>query len=254
MTNGAGRLAGVSRQLGVALLLAAAFVWTAATVASRVFADVQTLLLGVGLIATSTVATVGMVVSRGMWARRLGLVALAMTVAIAILTPIAPLWIAGLALTAMSAAALFNPGLEIRRLPAAAGAPPRAVIAPLLLVAAPFLYGIAPEGSEPWALLAAGLSAPFVAFAYSTVKPGGLIALRYGWPAVALGTAPLMEVLALATSVLLGVLVAGVARDDAVKAAFHPPSEPGTRYQIPPELSPAEILDAADIDESGRPR
>jgi hypothetical protein len=35
--------------------------------------------------------------------------------------------------------------------------------------------------------------------------------------------------------------------------AFYPPRETGKAYPIPPELAPKEVLDAAEIDERGRP-
>jgi hypothetical protein len=39
-----------------------------------------------------------------------------------------------------------------------------------------------------------------------------------------------------------------------VRDAFYPPTETGSAYAIPPELTPPEILDAADLDERGRRR
>jgi hypothetical protein len=40
----------------------------------------------------------------------------------------------------------------------------------------------------------------------------------------------------------------------SVKASYHPPREVGTTFPVPPELAPAEVLDAAEIDDTGKPR
>ncbi len=52
---------------------------------------------------------------------------------------------------------------------------------------------------------------------------------------------------------IAGVAVVIAAWHPAVKASYHPPVEAGTSFPIPPELAPGEILDAAEIDDSGRP-
>jgi hypothetical protein len=99
-----------------------------------------------------------------------------------------------------------------------------------------------------------GLSAPGASFLYSRVLPGGLVAIRLGWPLLALVMAPLLGLYAGAFVATIAVIVDIAAWDRSVKASYHPPQEVGTTYPIPPELAPGEILDAADIDEKGRPR
>jgi hypothetical protein len=54
--------------------------------------------------------------------------------------------------------------------------------------------------------------------------------------------------------VLTALVVLAMAWHPEVKVAFHPPRETGRVFPIPPELAPKEILDAADLDERGRPR
>jgi hypothetical protein len=52
----------------------------------------------------------------------------------------------------------------------------------------------------------------------------------------------------------LAVAVAALTWHPSVKASYHPPREVGTTFPIPPELAPREVLDAAEVDDSGRPR
>ena len=40
----------------------------------------------------------------------------------------------------------------------------------------------------------------------------------------------------------------------SLKVAFDPPTESGSTYAIPPELAPQDILDAAQIDDHGKPQ
>ncbi len=234
----------------------ASIIWTLVLALDADIAPVAALLMGIGMIPTATVATVGMVVVGGRWARRLGLTGLGMTVVTALITSVGPLWVVGLGLTSIGAGAMFLPSTlsRIRKLPAATGPPWRAVAVPLLLVTAPFAYGVAAGGSHAWALALAGIGAPLTAFAYARVIPGGLLALRIGWPALALGVAPVLAPPAGITSAVLGVATAALAWHPSVKAAFSPPRETGSSYSIPPELAPSEILEAADIDERGRRR
>lgn len=195
-----------------------------------------------------------MVVTGGLWAQRTALAGLAMTVVTALLIPIDPLWAVSAALTAFAVVALFQPRLGVRKLPSATGPPSRALLAPLALLVAPFGLGLAGTGSPAWALLAVGLSAPLAAFFYAGVKRGGLAAIRIVWPALAIGAVPALEMPAAPTSAAFGVLILALAWSNDAKVAFHPPREQGTILPIPPELSPADILDAADIDDRGRPR
>lgn len=245
------------RSTATFLPLVAALVWTAALVAqSDPLSEIGALLTGVGLLITATVAVVGMVVSGGRWSHRLAIVSLGMTLALAALRPIDALWIGGLTLSALAFFMLFMPPVtsRIRKLPAAAGPPQAATVIPLILLAVPFLIGVSLDDGSSWAALVVGLTAPLTAFLFSRVIPGGLLAVRIIWPALALGLSPL---LGLPAGILTGALALSIVmlawRPD-VKASFHPPAETGTTYPIPPELTPKEILDEAGLDERGRRR
>ena len=239
------------------LPLVAALAWTIALIAdSDPFGAVAALLIGVGILTMSTVSVVGMTIAGGRWARRLALASVASGLIIAVMRPIDGFWVAGLAGSAAAGSVMFIPQVtsRVRRLPAAAGPPQAAVVAPLLLLAAPFLIGIASDQPPALPALTIGLSAPITAFVFSRVIPGGLVALRLLWPALAIVLSPLLGMPAGAVSAALGALVALVAWRPGVKASFHPPRETGSTYQIPPELAPGDILDAAHIDDRGRPR
>jgi hypothetical protein len=158
--------------------------------------------------------------------------------------------------SALCLASLLTPGLlsTIRKLPSASGPPPRAVVPALLLVGAPCLLGFTGNDAQPWALLTVGVSAPLVAFLFSRVLPGGLLAIRVIWPVVAATLAPWLGLAAGVTASVLAIAVVVLTWHPSVKASYHPPREVGTTFPIPPELAPREVLDAAEIDDTGRPR
>jgi MFS family permease len=241
----------------VSFTLVAALAWTLALmVRSEPFDPPAALLIGVGLVAMASVATIGMIVVGGRWAHRLGLSALAVTVIVALVRPVDVFWVIGVATTTLALVALFSPrvGSSIRRLASATGPPPRAVVPPLLLLSAPAILGLAGNGARTWALVVVALTAPNVALLYSRVFPGGLIGIRLVWPALAIGLAPVMGWPTAFVSAALGLIVGILAWDRSVKTSYHPPREVGTTFPIPPELAPEEVLDAAEIDDKGRRR
>jgi hypothetical protein len=229
-------------------------VWTIALVVrSEPFAPASALLLGVGLLATATVATVGMIVVGGRWAHRLGLASLAMSVALAIARDIDLVWVVGTVATVIALMGLLSPAVTstIRKLPSASGPPPTAIAPPILLLITPALLGFVGNEATPWALLLVGLSAPNAAFLYSRVIPGGLLVIRLVWPVMTLALTPVLGWIAGAVAAALAIAVGVTAWDSSVKASYHPPREEGTTLRMPTELTPREVLDAAQIDEKG---
>ena len=238
-----------------ATTLLSALAWTLALVLDGTpWTTAPVLLIGVGLLASATVATIGMVVVGGRWAHRLGLSAVAMGAVVAIGRPIDPMWIAATIASAAALLALLSPALTttIRTLPSASGPPPRAIAPALILLVTPAVLGFVGNEATPWALLVVGLTAPSAAFLYSRVIPGGLLVIRVLWPALALALTPLLGWVAGGVAAAIAVVVAVTAWGQAVKASYHPPREVGTTFPIPPELAPPEVLDAAQIDEKGR--
>lgn len=238
-----------------AATLFAAVIWTVALIAeSGALRPVQVTAVGVGLLTSSAVGLVGMVLVGGRWARRLSLLSVAATVPLAVVRPIDPLWAVALTASAIGGVSLFHPRVtaRVRKLPAAAGPPSSAVVLAVGLLGAPYLIGMAAIRSAGWAVLVVALTAPAAAFAYSRVVPGGLWAVRVVWPALAVSLAPPLGLPAGAVSVALGLSAAALAWHPSVKTAYHPPREAGSTFPIPPELTPRQILDAADVDERGR--
>lgn len=234
--------------------IVAALAWTVALVVNPdPFDRVSVLLIGIGLLGMGAVAVTGMVLAGGRWAWRLGAATVSASLVIAVMRPIDIVWGFALLVSALSATALYLPGVtdRIRKLPAATGPPVRAVLLPLVLLSVPFVLGVMAL-SNSVATLAIGVAAPLTAFAYTRVLPGGLFVARFVWPALAIGLAPLMGLPVAVASVALGLLVGLLAWDKSVKTAFHPPLEQGSSFPIPPELAPGEILDAAQIDDKGR--
>lgn len=240
-----------------ATTLLTALVWTVALVVRNApFAPAPAVLIGVGLLATATVATIGMIVVGGRWAHRLGLASLAMTVVLAIMRDVDVAWVLGTAATVISLIGLLSTTVTstIRKLPSASGPPPPAITPPILLLLTPALLGFVGNEATSWALLIVGLSAPNVAFLYSRVIPGGLLGIRLIWPVLTLALTPLLGWLAGAIAAALAIAVGVTAWNSSVKASFHPPREVGTTLRIPTELTPPEVLDAAQIDEEGHRR
>lgn len=241
--------------LAVATVQLAALAWVVALLLDATPLDsAPALLVGIGILAMSTVAMVGMIAVGGRWAHRLGLIALAFTVVLAVIRPIDVIWFVALGFTCLALVALLSPLVtkSIRKLPSASGPPPRAITPPLILLATPAVLGFLGNVAEPWALLIVGLTAPNVAWLYSRVIPGGLLAIRLIWPALAVVLAPWLGWLAGSASVLIAGTVAVLSWHSSVLASYHPPREVGSTFPIPPELTPPEVLDAADIDDKGR--
>jgi hypothetical protein len=247
----------VKTSLLTGLTLLAALVWSSALIVQPdPLRPVPALLVGIGMLLTATVSVVGVIVVGGRWAHRLAAVTLGITVAVAIVRDTDLWWYLGLTATLVAVVGLYSPAVmeTVRKLPAAAGPPSRAVLPPLILLVAPAVLGLLGNEADPVPLLVVGLSAPIAAFAYARVLPGGLIAIRLLWPLLAVGMAPWLGWVAGAAAVVMAVMVAIISWDPSVKASYHPPRETGTTFPIPPELTPREIRDAAGIDERGRPR
>ncbi len=243
--------------LAAATPLLSALLWTAALLVDPgPLAPGSVLLVGLGLLETATVSVVGMIMTGGRWARRLAVAGAAPALAVGAIRPIDVIWIVALAATGVTVVSLFTRGMSaaMRRRPAAAGPPARAVILPLALILFPALLGLAAWDNPTTATMIVGLSAPIAAMWYSRVLPGGLFVIRVLWPALAIGLAATQSRVPGLVSALTGLAVAVLAWHPSVRLAFHPPREVGTSYPIPPELAPKEVLDAAKLDEQGKPR
>ena len=241
--------------LGLPLL--AAIAWIAALIADPgPFSSHALLLVGLGLMATVSVAVVGMLIVGGRWAQRTALGAAAGMLALAMVRPLDAWWIIATVITVVSITTLLLPKTtsRLRQLPPATPVPTRALLIPIGLVSFPFLLGFVLWGAESWASLVLGISAPVAALWYSRVFPGGLLVVRLAWPVLALVLGLAQSGLPRIVSIAAALACLALSWHSSVMMAFHPPQESGTTYAIPPELTPDEVLDSARIDESGRRR
>jgi hypothetical protein len=240
-----------------AVPLLAAILWAGALAAAPGhLAPVSIVLVAVGSMATATVGMVGITVTGGRWAHRTALGSLVATLVLAVVRPVDGWWVAALLCSLLGGVVLLSPTMTrgIRRLPAASGPPLRAVLIPLFLIGFPFVLGLGAWDRPSAGTAVIGSAAPLAALWYARVLPGGLLAVRVGWPALAVGLAFTQWVVPALVSFTAGVAVALLAWHSSVRVAFHPPRTLGTAHPIPPELTPREVLDTAELDERGRPR
>jgi hypothetical protein len=240
-----------------AVPLLAAILWAGALAAAPGhLAPVSIVLVAGGSMATATVGMVGITVTGGRWAHRTALGSLGATLVLAVVRPVDGWWVAALLCSLLGGVVLLSPAMTrgIRRLPAASGPPLRAVLIPLFLLGFPFVLGLAAWDRPSAGTAVIGATAPLAALWYARVLPGGLLAVRVGWPALAVGLAFTQWVAPALISLAAGVATASLAWHSSVRVAFHPPRALGTAHPIPPELTPREVLDAAELDERGRPR
>jgi len=178
------------------------------------------------------------------------------TLLLAVARPTDFWWLAGIVVSVLAIVAIntAKAGELARGLPSATGPPDRAVVLLVSLILVPLSLGLLCWGGTSWATIVVGISAPLTALWYSRVLPGGYYVARYAWPAAALVLAFFQPLVVGIASACLGVYIAIVAAHSSVKVAFYPPTERGTAYPLPPELTPREVLDEADLDERGRRR
>lgn len=204
---------------------------------------------------TATVAAIaGMVVSRSRWARRTALAVTAAQAILAVIWPVDGWWAAAAVAGVGTALAVGGPWLNgiVRSRPAASGPPTRVILIPLLLISVPFLLGVAGSG-RAWALIA-WLSALLAAFWFIRVLPGALIVVRLGWPVLALALAWPLGWPAGAVLAASGLALPALSWHSSVTTAVRPLVRQGSIVPVPPELAPRDVLDAANLDERGRPR
>lgn len=211
-------------------------------------------LIAVSLWVSAVVSVTGILVARARWARRLGLVTAGGHGIVALLAPVDVWWGVAAVLTAVTAVAIAGPWLDgvVRGRPSASGPPARVVLIALGLLWVPFAIGVA--GGDGWPAVTIGLSALAAAYWFIRALPGALLVVRVVWPLLAVALAVPLGFPAGIVAAAYGVAIGAIAWHSSVRTSLHPLVESGTRVPIPPELAPKEVLDAADIDDRGRPR
>jgi hypothetical protein len=217
------------------------------------YSQLSVLLIGMGIIALTTIGTVALVLVGSPWAFRLLIGMVGVTFLLALARPIDLIGVVAVALSCISLIALLVPAASrlVRKLPAASGPPVPAVIVSLLGVSAPLLLGLIPYEPNGWVVVYAVI-VPVFAFLYSRTIDGGLALLRFGVPLLALTMAPMMPLPHAIAALGLGATIGVISWSNEVAVAVRPLNERGTTYAIPPVQAPSEILDQAGIDEHGR--
>lgn len=239
--------------VSVALILSTGL-WTAQlAVGAGDHSGVAVVLIAVSLWAATVVSLTGMLVARARWARRFGLAVTAGHGVVAVITSPGILWGVALAASAITAVSVAGPWLDgiVRGRPSASGPPSRVVLIALFLLGVPF--GLGATGAAELPALVVGLSALAACFWFVRALPGALFVVRIVWPLLAVGLAYPMGYAAAAVAVFAGIAVGTLAWHPTVRNSLHPLVESGSRVPIPPELAPRDVLDAAEIDDRGRP-
>ncbi len=241
-----------------ATIVLASVAWALALVfGSGPLAASAAALLAADQLIVGTVIGVGIVLSRGRWTGRAAFLLLVGQALLGVFLEADGWWIAGVLLTAGGIAALAGPWLRgwLRKLPRADGPPPKAVVLNLSLVSLPTLVavtGFESVSTGGWLLSGFALIS---GWAYSQAWLPALWAVRVGLPVLGIAAA---AALPWPGAVLIGLAVALLTAlawsQEVWQATLSPAALPVNLIPIPRELTPPEILEAAGLDDRGRPK
>jgi hypothetical protein len=244
--------------VSAALTAAAALAAVRLVVDPEPFAADAAGLLAAAVLVLALVAVTGILLSRGRWSRVLAAACAAGLVALAAAAPLDLLGVAAVLAAGVALGGAAGPWLNrawLRHRPSSEGPPPAAVALLLGLLAVPVVTALArPGGLGPvdWVLAGAG---PVLAWGVGRAWAPALWATRLalvplgvaawvagGLPGGAIESAYTVVVASAAWTRQVGIAVAPIAPVRARRVPF------------PPELVPAEVLEAAGLDRSGRPK
>ncbi|MDH3259723.1 MAG: hypothetical protein OEM81_13065 [Acidimicrobiia bacterium] len=220
-------------------------------------ADSAAALLAADLLILGTVIAMGVALGRGRWTRRASSILLGGQAVVGVFFEMDGWWIGAVLLTAVGIAAVAGPWLDswLRRVPRTNGPPPTAVIMNLGLVGLPTLVAATASGGVPvggWMLSGFALTA---AWAYSQAWLPALWAVRISLPVLGVAAA---AGLAWPGALMLGLGVSALTvlawSPDVRQATLSQAPTRGNLIPIPPELAPPQVLEAAGLDDRGRPR
>jgi hypothetical protein len=240
-----------------AVLLSATLVWGGLLVSGRgPWATDSAAVMVAGLVVLAAIAIVGMLVGASRWGRVLALVVAAAGPVMAVLIPVDAVWITGLALSVVAIYGLVGNATlgVIRTLPAASGPTPRVVAFALTLAAMPTLVAaVAPGGLEvgEWIVIVSGA---VTAGLYAKAAPGALWAVRLLFPFATVGAAVATGMPRGLMWLAIGAGIGAFGWTKEARVAVRPLVEQGRAVPMLPEMVPPDILDAAGVDQRGRPR
>ena len=219
-------------------------------------ADAPAALLAADQAIIGTVIGVGMVLSRGRWTRRAALVLLGGQAVLGVFFKADGWWIGAVLMTAAGIAAVTGPWLGgwLRKLPRADGPPPRAVVMNLALLGLPALVAVtAPQYVPPAGWLLSGFALA-IAWGYSRAWLPAIWVIRLALPVLGIGAAAFLTwPAALVLGSGVAALTALAWSPDVRRATLSPTALPVQLVPIPPELAPQEVLEAAGLDDRGKP-
>jgi hypothetical protein len=237
-------------------VMLAGFVWGLRLIsAPGPFADSSGALLAIGLVVVSAVSSLGMILSRGRWARRLGVAVLATEVVLALVMDLDQWGVIALAATLPAIGLVAGPWLDgfLRRLPPSEPIPPAAVALGLGLLAVPGLLALSsPGGIEVihWVVAVLALA---TAWAFARALRVGLWSARVVIPIALVGAALASSPRGLLLGLALAVTCAVLAWSEPVDRAVTPLLATAAGVAVPPELVPPDLLAKAGYDDRGRP-
>ena len=223
--------------------------------ASAPFADSSGALLAIGLVVVSTVSSLGMVMARGVWARRVGGAVLATQVVLAFVMDL-DLWgVIALTATLFAIGLVAGPWLDgfLRRLPPAEPIPAAAMALGLGLIAVPGLLAVSSPGGIELVHWVAALLALATAWAFARALRLGLWSARMLVPLVLIGAAVASSPPGLFVGLALAMTCVALAWSGPVNRAVTPLLATGAGVGVPPELVPPDLLAKAGYDDRGRP-
>ncbi|MDH3538780.1 MAG: hypothetical protein OEP52_02195 [Acidimicrobiia bacterium] len=219
------------------------------------FADGSAALLAVGLVLVSAVSSVGMVLARGVWARRVGAGLLATQVALALVMDLDAWGVFTLAATLLAIGLVAGPWLDhfLRRLPPSEPIPSAAMALGLGLVATPGLLAVSSPGGIEMVHWTAALVALATAWAFTRALRIGLWSARVVVPLVLVAAAVASSLPGLLVGLALAAICLALAWSSPVNRAVTPLLAPAAGVAVPPELVPPDLLAKAGYDDRGRP-
>ncbi len=238
--------------LGAALALLAGGTW-AISLIIQPGAGYQ--VLAFSLLSTSVVGSLGLVLSRGRWSRRLTQITmLSLMVLPGITRP--GWWLVASSLAAAALVVVSTPwGQEgLRKLPPAEPIPDQAILLSLGLLGLPAVAAVGQLDSAGIGLTAWAAAVLAMAALYSRAQAIGLWSARLILGAITIPivfTSPLPA--ALVTAAGTAALVAVSWHPQALVAITDAAPRPVTPVPVPPELIPEDLMKAAGYDSSGRP-
>ncbi len=222
------------------------------------FATSAAAVLAVSYLVFGNVTAAGLLVAKGPWARRVGLLITAGSLVLAVVQPLTTAAVVALIPAGLALAALAGPWLTrrwLRLLPSADGPPPTAVAALVALLILPAWIAVArADGLErpDWLLVAAAI---VLAAGMVRALPVALWSARILLPAAGIA-AGVLDGMPRGPIVAGGAIVAAaLAWAPSVGRSVTPLiREPSPSVSVPPELVDPEILAEAGYDDRGRPR